>query len=85
MKLAIPLLKEFVLRLQDAHVFLQLDLLSHVVADHGILENGDFVASVDIDMRVVEIELAFKQWITADLLTLSLQPGAFSFLLALLR
>ena len=50
MKLAIPLLKELVLRLQDAHVLLQLDLLSHVVADHGVLEDGDFVASVDIDM-----------------------------------
>ena len=85
MKLAIPLLKELVLRLQDAHVLLQLDLLSHVVADHGVLEDGDFVASVDIDMRVEEIELTLKQWITVDLLVSSLQLGTLSLLLALLR
>ena len=60
MKLAIPLLKEFVLRLQDSHVLLQLDLFSHVVADHWVLEDGDLVAGIHIDMWVEEIELAFE-------------------------
>ena len=57
---AISLFKEAIFGLKHPNVLLKLNLAALVVIDHFVLENGNHILCVHLQMRVEEFKLVLK-------------------------